>query len=309
MSLSNPNKLVNVQELQYFEEKLGAKYATQDGLDEVKNIIGYDKTVEYVDLGLPSGTLWARCNIGATVETDYGDYYKYGSGSTKYPGGSSYSGRENPLAASADTATQVMGRPWHMPTKAQFEELIANTTKSWQTDFNGSGVNGMKFTAANGNYIFIPAGGESTNPSEIGVYGNLWTSTPKSSLQVYEFSVRGYNQSAQLVEVGPNFGFNVRGVMEKMSDKANRVIDSTENHIATLDSHGNPKDSGKSVDDFADANHTHDDRYYTESEVDEKIQQVVEKLEGPYYDEEHCCVVYPDYETAFYDADSRGIIV
>jgi hypothetical protein len=35
---------------------------------------------EYVDLGLPSGTLWAKCNVGASVETDYGNYYKYGKG-------------------------------------------------------------------------------------------------------------------------------------------------------------------------------------------------------------------------------------
>lgn len=65
---------------------------------------------EYVDLGLPSGTLWAKMNVGANSETDYGDYYQYGKGANTYQitsGESNYSGVENPLAASADTATQA----------------------------------------------------------------------------------------------------------------------------------------------------------------------------------------------------------
>ena len=32
----------------------------------------------YVDLGLPSGTKWAKCNVGAATETDYGDYFQWG---------------------------------------------------------------------------------------------------------------------------------------------------------------------------------------------------------------------------------------
>ena len=37
------------------------------------------KEYEYVDLGLPSGLRWAKCNIGAETETDYGDYFIWGS--------------------------------------------------------------------------------------------------------------------------------------------------------------------------------------------------------------------------------------
>ena len=33
---------------------------------------------EYVDLGLPSGTLWATCNVGASKPEDYGDYFAWG---------------------------------------------------------------------------------------------------------------------------------------------------------------------------------------------------------------------------------------
>lgn len=39
---------------------------------------------DYVDLGLPSGTLWATMNVGASSETEYGNYYKYGLGASQY---------------------------------------------------------------------------------------------------------------------------------------------------------------------------------------------------------------------------------
>ena len=138
------------------------------------------KDYAYVDLGLPSGTLWAKCNVGAETETGYGDFYQYGRGSDDYSvtsGQSEYSGTEIPLAASADTATQVWGGQWHMPTKAQFEELSANTTFTWETNFNGSGVNGGKFTAQNGNYIFLPAAGTSKSTAHKNAFGYYWSST------------------------------------------------------------------------------------------------------------------------------------
>ena len=82
---------------------------------------------EYVDLGLPSGTKWATMNVGASSETDYGNYYQYGKGAAQYAatsGDSNYSGTEDPLDSSVDTAVQVWGGQWHMPTIAQIEELI-----------------------------------------------------------------------------------------------------------------------------------------------------------------------------------------
>ena len=131
---------------------------------------------EYVDLGLPSGTLWATMNVGATGMTDYGNYYQYGKGASEYAatsGESYYDGTENPLAASADTAAQVWGGQWHMPTQTQCEELTANTTYEWTTI---NGINGGKFTAQNGNYVFFPAGG--ANMSDIGNYFFGLTSSP-----------------------------------------------------------------------------------------------------------------------------------
>lgn len=139
----------------------------------------------YVDLGLPSGTKWATMNVGATSETDYGNYYQYGKGASQYAatsGDSDYSGTENPLAASADTAAQVWRGSWHMPTRAQMEELTANTTYQWVTDYKGSGVKGGTFTATNGAVLFLPAAGGWEFGDQFGVgSGNYWSSSPTDS--------------------------------------------------------------------------------------------------------------------------------
>ena len=119
----------------------------------------------YVDLGLPSGTKWATMNVGATSESGTGKYYQYGKGTTEYTYGSqTYKGVEVPLATSADTAAQAWGGSWHMPTKAQWDELLENTTFTWTTVGD---VYGLKFTASNSKYVFLPAVGYKTSA----VYG------------------------------------------------------------------------------------------------------------------------------------------
>ena len=141
----------------------------------------------YVDLGLPSGTKWATMNVGASSETDYGNYYQYGKGAAQYAatsGDSVYSGTEDPLATSADTAAQEWGGDWHMPTMAQMQELTANTTYEWATI---NGVNGGKFTAQNGNYVFFPAAGNWSYGSQysVGKGGRYWGSSPNGSSDAY----------------------------------------------------------------------------------------------------------------------------
>ncbi len=136
---------------------------------------------DFVDLGLPSGTKWATCNVGATDPEDYGDYfawgettiketyswstYKYCNGSattlTKYCNNSSY-GNEGftdtltTLEAGDDAATANWGVGWRMPTREEMNELYSNCTYEWTTQ---NGVSGEKFTGPNGNSIFLPAAG------------------------------------------------------------------------------------------------------------------------------------------------------
>lgn len=143
---------------------------------------------EYVDLGLPSGTLWATMNVGATSENDYGNYYMYGMGSKTYDSTDTpYDGTEDPLDLSKDTARVVWGGDWHMPTQALMQELIDNTTYQWVTNYNGSGINGGTFTATNGAILFIPAAGYWFNGSQnyVGNYGFYWGSFPNGSGNAY----------------------------------------------------------------------------------------------------------------------------
>ena len=168
-------------------------------LDSISFIEGTTETHEYVDLGLPSGTLWATCNVGANSPEEYGDYfawgetepksdyswstYKYYKGSygtmTKYCDNSGYGTVDNKteLEPSDDAATANWGSDWQMPSIEQFKELINSsyTTTTWTTL---NGVNGRKITSkSNGNSIFLPAAAcrLDTRLGNVGSFGLCWS--------------------------------------------------------------------------------------------------------------------------------------
>lgn len=138
-------------------------------------------TREYVDLALPSGTLWATCNVGASQPEKYGKYYAWGetepkfsyewsnyqycNGSsttlTKYCSDSRY-GRVDSLSvlmADDDAATINWGIDWCTPSRNQFDELI-NSNYTTQKFTTRNGVNGWLITSRqNQNSIFLPATG------------------------------------------------------------------------------------------------------------------------------------------------------
>ena len=163
-----------------------------------------------VDLGLPSGTLWADRNIGANSPEDYGDYfawgettpksvynwstYKYCNGNyktqTKYCT-SSYDGtvdNKTVLEASDDAATVNWGDSWRMPTLAEQKELNSKCTWTWTTR---NGVKGYKVIGPNGNSIFLPAAGFCSDNS------------------VYRSDSYGYYWSASLCESGPKHAWGI----------------------------------------------------------------------------------------------------
>jgi hypothetical protein len=145
---------------------------------------------EYVDLGLPSGTLWATCNVGAATPESYGDYFAWGettpkntyNGSTyQYYAGSNltkYTGSDGltTLLPEDDAATANWGSDWRMPTEEEWNELLNNTTCTWTTQ---NDVNGRLFTASNGNSLFLPAAGYRLNSNlyTAGGYGYYWSSS------------------------------------------------------------------------------------------------------------------------------------
>lgn len=194
---------------------------------------------EWVDLGLPSGLKWASCNVGAEKPEDFGLYFAWGetqgytgitdekqfswsdyklcggssSTLTKYNTKSSYGTVDNIKTLElVDDAAYTSDNTCRMPTRAELEELTANTTSTWETL---NGVNGRRFTSkTNGNSIFVPAAGGCGDGSvdDVGSYGILWSSS------LYESSSR----SGQCLYFGSDYvsvyggnrcnGFTVRAV-------------------------------------------------------------------------------------------------
>ena len=163
---------------------------------------------DYVDLGLTSGTLWATMNVGAASETDYGSYFQWGDIEDKsnanctwesYKYGDEYifskyntglmgcgGTIDNKLILDLedDAARANMGGDWRMPTNALMEELVSETINMWIDNYNGTGVNGRKFTSkTNGKSIFIPASGYRSGSSFYvqGIYCNVWSSLLNTS--------------------------------------------------------------------------------------------------------------------------------
>ena len=149
--------------------------------EETNEINGH----EYVDLGLPSGLLWATCNVGANTPEEYGNYYAWGETTTKakynelnsatYGLSNSqlqsqgYIDNNGNLTAQHDAATVNWGGDWRMPTYDDLNELITQCT--W-TRARHNGVGGYKVKGPNGNSIFLPAAGSD---------GGYWSSSPGGS--------------------------------------------------------------------------------------------------------------------------------
>lgn len=141
-----------------------------------------------IDLGLPSGTKWACCNVGAEKPEDYGDYFAWGETTEKsyydwsnyiHCDGSSSTchniGRDI-AGTQYDVATAKWGSPWVMPSREQIVEL-KNKCTSESTRENG--VIGKRFTGPNGASIFLPFAGNRTEDrlNYRGQFGIYWTSS------------------------------------------------------------------------------------------------------------------------------------
>ena len=169
---------------------------------------------EYVDLGLPSGLLWATCNVGAHAPEEYGDYFAWGETQPKdaYTE-TNYTYSDNPaiLPSDHDAATANWSNGWRMPTKAEFEELYNNTTVTWTQQ---GGVNGRLFTAANGNSLFLPAAGDRFESSlyDAGDWGFYWSSSLDTDYPNYARGFYFNSGYCGMNYYGRGYGFTVRPV-------------------------------------------------------------------------------------------------
>ena len=191
---------------------------------------------EYVDLGLPSGLLWATCNVGADSPEDYGDYfawgetqpksdyswgtYQYCTGSntrlTKYCNNASYgyngyTDNLTVLEASDDAATANWGSGWRMPTKEECQELFNYTTHTWTTQ---NGVDGRLFTATNGNSLFLPATGYRHGwvLYDVGVGGGCWSSSLRTGTPYRAWGLGFGSSDCRVYDPDRKYGLSVRPV-------------------------------------------------------------------------------------------------
>ena len=135
------------------------------------------ETMEYVDLGLPSGKKWSKKYLGAETVTDDGDYYAWGETSPKNPGNIDFTKENYKLLDGAwgefrryhgkdgwkqlmpydDAATARLGNKWHIPTETEVQELLDNCTAKEITMNGKAGI--ALVSKINNNYIFFKNNG------------------------------------------------------------------------------------------------------------------------------------------------------
>ena len=192
---------------------------------------GNESGHEYVDLGLPSGTKWATCNVGANKPEEYGNYYAWGETTTKATysgntytlttdGGSTFTrynttDGKTTLELADDAARANWGGAWRMPTDAEWTELRENCTWTWTSDYNGTGVAGRIVTSnINCNSIFLPAAGfRFIDPLlNAGYYGLYWSSSLYTDYPYNAWCVNFGSDNVSRGNDGRDYGRSVRPV-------------------------------------------------------------------------------------------------
>ena len=188
--------------------------------------------LNYIDLGLPSGTLWAEANLGATAPEEYGDYIAWGELEAKNPpydwttykfsqNGTSTMTKYNAadgltmLLPEDDIASHVLGTAAYIPTYEQWQELKNNTTYAMETV---NGILGVRYTSRhNGNSIFLPYAGykAGTGSSSVSTGACYWSSTRHASTVYLALYVYMNTNSSGVMNFGQSNryqGFSVRPV-------------------------------------------------------------------------------------------------
>lgn len=223
-------------------------------MDKSINNNGY----EYVDLDLPSGTLWATMNVGAADPADDGLYFQWGDTVGYVPSQigrgyrkklfdlydykwnpssdeetvTKYNTEDATLDLEDDAAHVNMGGDWHMPSSKQMQELLDNTKSEFYTTLNH--ISGIKFASKKdgSKSIFIPAAGSAWNGLVCGVgdYGGVWTLDAGRTYIGKDLYFDLYD--AAIVDDTRSNGLSIRGVIDKMRDnskeKKNDMMEKTE---------------------------------------------------------------------------------
>ena len=208
----------------------GYKWA-RENMTDTTNKVNTHNGHKFVNLGLPSGTLWATCNVGATSPEQAGLYFAWGEtvGYTaeQVKNGErsfielSYKSRHTAsistdLKLEEDAAHIYMGGKWRMPTNVECQELIDNCNVMWTDDYKETGVAGRIFTSkVNGNSIFFPAAGWTIRLSVNGINrgGCYWTRKLETKNMVWYLDI--YSKGCGVDYYYRYYGKSVRGVCRK----------------------------------------------------------------------------------------------
>ena len=171
--------------------------------------------IDYVEI---AGIKWAKMNVGAEKETDFGLYFQSGS-KQGYSHPTNLCKFIKEPRNFCDSVKAYWGDKWRTPTREEFDALLSATTNEWVKNYKDSGVNGRLFTDKNDNSktLFFPACGFCENGSVkyVGNYGYYWSSP------IYDYNVRRdawflsfYDGGAADIYYSPrHYGHSVRGVL------------------------------------------------------------------------------------------------
>lgn len=188
-------------------------------------MIDYNNDIQLIDLGLPSGNLWADRNIGADAPEKNGLYFAWGEieGYTALQvmakerrfTWSQYKPLERygNLTPEMDAAKACLGEYYHIPTKEDFEELLAYCESIITINYNGTMVAGRIFRSKiNGNSIFLPAAGRCSFSSlqYVGEFGMYWSAS--CDLISNAWTLFFYSRPPRLDSGVRSFGRSVRAV-------------------------------------------------------------------------------------------------
>ncbi len=189
---------------------------------------------DYVDFNLPSGTLWATMNVGATTIYDCGNYFAWGETTTKTSYTSSeytYYDSDNgtyikyapdsltTLDLEDDAARQIWGDDWRTPTIDEINELKEYCTLIHTDNHDATGQAGLLITN-NGYAIFLPAAGYCINSSltNSGSYGLYWSASLYTADDTYAQCLYFSPTYNTIHYFGRSYGFPVRPVRSATTD-------------------------------------------------------------------------------------------
>ncbi len=207
---------------------------------EVTPATGTENGHGYVDLGLPSGLLWATCNVGASSPEGSGAYFAWGetwskynyawsnTGDYKYGVGMSdvqdygmykYNSNDNVITLETDDdgASVNWGGAWRTPTLEEQTELRTHCNWEWIILNGTAGWKISSKAAGNTNSIFLPAAGYRDELNEIGVneYGYYWSSSVYTEDYGFAYCLNFYSEGSAVYEQIRYCGLPIRSVCKK----------------------------------------------------------------------------------------------